>query len=146
MTVGELSRRTGTPVKALRRYEHLGLVYTVGRSPANYRLFDESSLWCVKVIHDLRGLGLTVSEICDLAATYLGKPDQPIGPHLAERLRVVRARLDERIAGLQEVRWRIDDFERSNEEGLTGRTGSDFRATDPRFATAALDPPPGGRR
>jgi DNA-binding transcriptional MerR regulator len=133
MTVGELSRRTGTAVKALRRFEHLGLIYTVGRSSANYRLFDESSLWCVQVIHGLRALGLTVAEIRDLAGIYLGRTDPPIGPQLAERLRTVRARLDDRIAELQEVRRRVDDFERCHEEVLAGRTGSDFRTTDPRF-------------
>jgi MerR family transcriptional regulator, copper efflux regulator len=133
MTVGELSRRTGTPVKALRRYEQLGLIYTVGRSSANYRLFDESALWCIQVIHNLRALGLTVAEISDLAGIYLGKPDLPIGPELAERLRTVRARIDDRIGALQEVRRRMDDFETRYEEELSGRTGSDFRATDPRF-------------
>jgi MerR family copper efflux transcriptional regulator len=133
MTVGELSRRTGTPVKALRRYEQLGLIYTVGRSSANYRLFDESALWCIQVIHNLRALGLTVAEISDLAGIYLGKPDLPIGPELAERLRTVRARIDDRIGALQEVRRRMDDFETCYEEELSGRTGSDFRATDPRF-------------
>jgi MerR family copper efflux transcriptional regulator len=133
MTVGELSRRTGIPLRALRRYEQLGLIYTVGRSPANYRLFDESALWCIQVIHDLRALGLTVAEITDLAGSYLGKPDLPIGPRLAERLRIVRARLDDRIAALEEVRRRMDDFETCYEDELAGRSGSDFRATDPRF-------------
>jgi len=41
MTIGALSRRTGVPVKALREYEDLGLIYTVGRSAGNYQLFDE---------------------------------------------------------------------------------------------------------
>jgi DNA-binding transcriptional MerR regulator len=30
MTIGALSRRTGVPVKALRTYEDMGLLYTVG--------------------------------------------------------------------------------------------------------------------
>ncbi|GAA3137054.1 hypothetical protein JOF29_000040 [Kribbella aluminosa] len=44
MTVGELSRRTAVPVKTLREYTDLGLIYTIGRSPANYRLFDADAL------------------------------------------------------------------------------------------------------
>jgi DNA-binding transcriptional MerR regulator len=43
MTIGALSRRTGIPVKALRTYEDMGLIYTVGRSPGNYRLFDDEA-------------------------------------------------------------------------------------------------------
>ena len=44
MTIGELARRSGSSVKSLRRYEGMGLIYTVGRSSARYRLFDENAL------------------------------------------------------------------------------------------------------
>ena len=44
MTVGQLSRRTGVPIKVLREYERLGFIYTLGRSDSNYRLFDDSAL------------------------------------------------------------------------------------------------------
>src|SRR5260370_5691198 len=108
MTIGALSRRTGVPVKALREYEDLGLIYTVGRSPGNYRLFDDEALWCVRVLGTLRGLGLTVAEIRGLAATYLRRSDQPSGPRLAEVLRAVRARTASRTAGLRELLRRID--------------------------------------
>jgi hypothetical protein len=50
MTVGELSRRTGLSIKAIREYEALGLIYSAGRSEGNYRLFDETALWCAQVI------------------------------------------------------------------------------------------------
>lgn len=133
MTVGELARRTGTTVKALREYEAMGLVYSAGRSGGNYRLFDDSALWCVRVIHTLRGLGLTLAEIAALADVYLGRPDEPIGPHLAERLRAVRGRIDAQIAQLQQVRQRIDEFETAHPDELRGRSGADFRDNDPTF-------------
>lgn len=47
MTIGQLASRTGVSIRALGRYTDAGLVYTVGRSPANYRLYDESAVWCV---------------------------------------------------------------------------------------------------
>jgi hypothetical protein len=56
MTIGTLSRRTGVRVKALRAYEDMGLIYTVGRSPGNYRLFGDEALWCVGVVGALRAL------------------------------------------------------------------------------------------
>jgi MerR family copper efflux transcriptional regulator len=83
MTIGALSRRTGVPVKALREYEDLGLIYTAGRSSGNYRLFDEEALWCVGVIATLTGLGMTLAEIGDLAASYLQRSGEPISPRLA---------------------------------------------------------------
>ncbi len=54
MTIGQLARLTGVSIKALREYAQLGFIYTLGRSESNYRLFDESALWCVQVIHITR--------------------------------------------------------------------------------------------
>jgi MerR family transcriptional regulator, copper efflux regulator len=132
MTIGELSRRTGMPVRALREYEDMGLIYTVGRSPGNYRLFDESAQWCVGAIRGLRSLGLTVAEIREVAGIYLGRPDQPIGPHLASRLRAARARTDARIDELQSLRRRIDGFEASHAAELAGLGDPGLCAGDPR--------------
>jgi DNA-binding transcriptional MerR regulator len=70
MTVGELSRHTGVTVKALRTYTDWGLIYTAGRSPANYRLYDSDAQGCVHLIGELRGLGLTLAQIRDLFAEY----------------------------------------------------------------------------
>jgi MerR family copper efflux transcriptional regulator len=131
MTIGALSRRTGVPVKALREYEGLGLIYTVGRSAGNYRLFDEEALWCVGVIGTLRGLGLTLAEIRELAASYLERSDEPIGPRVAEVLDAVQARIESRIAGLGEVLRRIDDYRSQFADQLADR--ADFRALDPHF-------------
>jgi DNA-binding transcriptional MerR regulator len=139
MTVGALSRRTGTPARALRAWTDTGLVYSAGRSPAGYRLYDESALWCVAVIGELRGLGLTIAEIRDLAAVYLGRPGEPVGPHLAALLRRARDRADARIASLQDLRERIDLALARDE-----LAGDALRHTDPRRG-AMLDLAPGGK-
>ena len=57
----------------------------------------------IEVIRGLRSLGLTVAEISEVASVYLARTDQPIGPHLAERLAAARARIDARIGELQEL-------------------------------------------
>ena len=130
MTIGSLSRRTGVPVKTLRTYEDLGLIYTVGRSPGNYRLFGEEALWCVGVVTGLRGLGLTLDEICRVAAGYLRDTAEPAGPRLATLLQAVRARTEQHIAELQERLQRIDEFEVAWAAELAG--AADFHAQDPR--------------
>jgi MerR family transcriptional regulator, copper efflux regulator len=116
MTVGALSRRTGTPARALRAWTDMGLVYSAGRSP-----------------------GLTIAEIRDLAAVYLGRPGEPVGPHLAALLRRARDRADARIASLQDLRERIDQALARDE-----LAGDALRHTDPRLG-AALDLAPGGK-
>ena len=117
MTVGELSRRTGVPVKTLRQYADWGLVYTVGRSRSGYRLFDSEALWCVDMIGRLRALGLTLAEIRDLTNLYL-EGSEAFGSHLAERLHISRGRLTARIEELRQTLRRIDEFEAAYSDEL----------------------------
>jgi len=132
MTIGQLSRRTGVPIKTLREYEQLGLIYTLGRSESNYRLFDEEALWCVQVIRTMRSLGLTLKEIQDLAALYLERPDEPIGPHFGEKLEAALARIEARISDLQALRQRIRDFQSAHAAELAGETELGLFGSDPR--------------
>lgn len=130
MTIGELSARTGVPVKRLRRYDDLGFLYTVGRSAGNFRLYDASAQWCVHAVETWRSLGLTLNEIGDLTEAYLTRPDEPIGPHIARQLHTVRQRTRARVAELTQLLDRIEKFETSNRAALAGER--DFRETDPR--------------
>ncbi|MFD0900095.1 MerR family transcriptional regulator [Actinomadura sediminis] len=118
MTVGELSRQTGVPVKTLRAYTDLGLIYTLGRSPAGYRLYTADALWCVRFIDQLRGLGLTVAEIRELTTAHLHGPDTPVGAHLAELLHRSRERLRQRIAAQQQTLNRIEKFQAEHRADL----------------------------
>jgi MerR family copper efflux transcriptional regulator len=136
MTVGELGRRTGLSVKAIRRYEALGLIYSAGRSAGNYRLFDESALWCAQVIESLRSLGLTIKEIDRLGRAYLSRPDEPIGPQLAAVLHGAERRIDDRIAELAAVRERIRRYRAQHAAALAGRRDADLFGSDPRRRAA----------
>ena len=61
MRVGELARRSGTTIRALRYYESLGLV--VPRRTANgYREYDPAAERLVVQIRELTALGLSVEE------------------------------------------------------------------------------------
>jgi MerR family copper efflux transcriptional regulator len=137
MTVGELALRTGVSAKAIREFEGLGLIYTAGRSEANYRLFDESAIWCVQTIGNLRGLGLTIKEIRQLAAIYLDRPDEPIGPRLAELLDQAETRIAQRRDQLEVIQRRIRDFRAANSAALAGRSDADLATADPRRTRAA---------
>jgi len=130
MTVGELARRTGMSPKAIREFEGLGLIYKAGRSEANYRLFDEPAIWCVQMIGNLRSLGLTINEIRQLAAVYLDRPGEPIGPRLAELLDRAEQRIEQRRQELDLIQSRIREFRAANSAALAGR--SDLTDGDPR--------------
>lgn len=132
MTVGELSARTGLPAKAIRELEGRGLIYSAGRSASNYRLFDESALWCAATIRNLRALGLTIKEIEELADTYLGRPADPIGPELARFLDMVEHRIAERMEQVQGASRRLEDFRKIHALALAGAKNHDFATSDPR--------------
>lgn len=107
MTIGALAKRTGVSIRLLREYDRLGLLYTMGRSQGNYRLFDDTATWCVRQINAARALGLTLKEVGELCAYRERHPAAPIGPQLRKMLRHALARVDERVADLLAVRGRI---------------------------------------
>jgi DNA-binding transcriptional MerR regulator len=136
MTIGQLSRRTGLSIKAIRQYEALGLIYSAGRSDGNYRLFDESALWCAQVIETLRSLGLTIKEIDRLARAYLRCPDESIGPRLAALLDAAERRVEDRIAEVAAVRGRIRRYRAQHAAALAGGSDGDLFGSDPRQRAA----------
>jgi len=119
MTIGDLARRTGVAVKVLRRQQDLGLIYTRGRSPAGYRLFDENALWCVRIVPGLRDLGLTEAEIQHLAQ-HCDQNPALVGPPLAALLHRSRGRIDARIHELEQQRQLIDAFQHRYRDALGG--------------------------
>ena len=136
MTVGELSRRTGLSIKAIREYEALGLIYSAGRSEGNYRLFDDTALWCARVIGEMRSVGLTIKEIKQLADAYFAHPDEPIGPKIADALDRAEQRIDAQLEELEGLRRRIAAYRSDHAASLAGHD-PDFAASDPRRSPSA---------
>ncbi|MFJ2899421.1 MerR family transcriptional regulator [Streptomyces sp. NPDC087218] len=62
-SIGELSRRTGLPVRTLRFYSDSGVVAPTTRSPAGYRLYDHDALLRLELLRTLRELGLDLATI-----------------------------------------------------------------------------------
>jgi len=62
-TIGELARRTGLTVKAIRFYSDRGLVPPTDRSPAGYRRYDVAAVARLDLVRSLRELGLDLGTI-----------------------------------------------------------------------------------
>ena len=131
MTIGQLARRTGVSIRALRQYDGLGLIYGLGRSGSNYRLFDESALWCLQIVGRLRSLGLTLKEIQDICAVYVHQ-GEPIGPYLRQKLDRALDRIEARIAELREIRHRVRRFRAEHGGALAGEADLELYSSDPR--------------
>ncbi len=104
--IGEIARRTGLSVSAIRFYEDKRLIEPV-RSGGNQRRFLRSDIRRLSFILIAQRLGLSLTEI----EAELAKLPQGRTPTTQDWLAIsaaIRARLDQRIAELIRTRDRLD--------------------------------------
>jgi DNA-binding transcriptional MerR regulator len=63
MRIGELAKRAGVSVQAVRFYERRRLMRTPRRTAAGYRIYNEKDLESVTVIKKMQRFGFRLSEI-----------------------------------------------------------------------------------
>ncbi|MFJ6760555.1 MULTISPECIES: MerR family transcriptional regulator [unclassified Streptomyces] len=164
-SIGELSRRTGLPVRTIRFYSDSGVVAPTTRSPAGYRLYDLDALLRLELLRTLRELGMDLATIqrvldrelsvAEVAAAHADATDVQIRA-LQLRRSVLRAvagggagpeetKLMHRLTQLsgEERRRLIDDFL----EGTFGTVDADpAAAAMVRAATPDLPEDPSGEQ
>jgi DNA-binding transcriptional MerR regulator len=94
LTIGELSRRTGVPVKTLRFYSDEGLLPLAGRTSSRYRLYATEALVRIGLIRTLRDAGLSIDSINKVLLREMS---------LADALRLRLAAVEAHVASLQRV-------------------------------------------
>ena len=106
LTIGELARRTGLSVSAIRFYEARGLVGAI-RTGGNQRRFLRSDIRRLSFALIAQRCGLTLGEIGkEMASLPDGRaPNKADWQSISERL---RATLDARIALLERTLERLD--------------------------------------
>ena len=106
LSIGELARRTGLSVSAIRFYEARGLVSAI-RTSGNQRRFVRSDIRRLSFAMIGQRLGLSLGEIqAELAMLPHGRaPTQADWQAISAR---VRGRLDETIALLEKTRDLLD--------------------------------------
>lgn len=106
LSIGDLARRTGLSVSAIRFYESRGLVRAV-RTSGNQRRFLRSDIRRLSFALIAQQLGLTLAEIeAELATLPLDRaPTQGDWRRISEH---IRGGLDARIAMLQRTRDKLD--------------------------------------
>lgn len=106
LPIGVVAERTGLAVSAVRFYEQQGLI-SAERAPSGHRRFPRSTIRRVSFVLACQRLGYALSEI---AAHLDSLPDgrTPTDADWEELAARFRVDLDERIAGLVELRDRLD--------------------------------------
>jgi len=106
LSIGDLARRTGLTVSAIRFYESRGLVRAV-RTAGNQRRFLRSDIRRLSFALIAQQLGLSLGEIeAELATLPQGRaPTRDDWRRISERVQGV---LDARIAMLERTREKLD--------------------------------------
>lgn len=106
LTVGEVARRSGVAVSALRYYETVGLIKS-RRSEGNHRLYPRSVLRRIAVIKVAQRTGLSLQEIREGLAEL---PDwrTPTRADWMKMSQAWKAELEERIARLMRLRDQLE--------------------------------------
>ena len=106
LPIGDLARRTGLSVSAIRYYEGKGLIEP-HRTGGNQRRFLRSDIRRLSFILIAQRLGLTLGEIeAQLISLPHGRP--PNARDWSAISRAIRDQLDARIAELERARDNLD--------------------------------------
>lgn len=107
MKIGELAKRTGVSVRALRYYEEKGVLQP-DRTPSGYRLFDDPDVQTVAHIRTLLAAGLGMDLIGEILSCM--SDDSLLLDDCRERLRHERRRMTDDIDRLAHARSLLDDL------------------------------------
>ncbi|MEV4187406.1 MerR family transcriptional regulator [Streptosporangium canum] len=93
-SIGDLARRTGLTVKAIRFYSDRGIVPPTDRSPAGYRLYGIDAVARLDLVRTLRDLGLDLPTIRRVVDREISLPEVAAAhaEALAVRIRTLRLR------------------------------------------------------
>ncbi len=104
--IGELARRTGASVRAIRHYDGHGLL-TSSRSANGYRVFPESCIAQVRQIRRLIGTGFSIEEIRRFPDCMRLIEGAQMCPDTAEAHRRRLHRIERQLAELERRRTRL---------------------------------------
>ena len=139
LPIGEVARRTGVAVSAIRFYEERGFVSAHRRAGGN-RLFARADIRRIAFVQAAQALGFSLAEI-GAALDTLPAGKAPTKRDWTRLSTGFRRALDERIAAMERLREKLDGcigcgclsltdcalYNRDDEAALTGPGARDLR-------------------
>ncbi len=109
VSIGEVARRSGSSVRAVRYYEQHGLI-GARRTPAGHRRFPPEAIETTRRIRLLLDAGLPLAVAAQVMPCFVdegARLEACVAEHLSRRLQTVQDRmdeLDEQRASLERLR------------------------------------------
>lgn len=114
MRIGELARKVGVNPKTVRYYESIGLLPSVERTSAGYRIYGEDDADRMGFIKAAQRLGMRLDEIAEALA--LRDADQRPCGYVRRVLHDHVVGIDNRIAELRHLRTQLLDLDARADE------------------------------
>ena len=117
LKIGEVSKRSGIGVEALRFYEKSGLLDRPGRTFSGYRVYDETVLERLAFVKKAQVLGFSLEEIKQLIA-HKRKGENPcdeVRAIVKVRLEELNERIEQLLQYRDELSEALADWEKTGE-------------------------------
>jgi DNA-binding transcriptional MerR regulator len=108
LRISQLAERSGFRPSALRYYEQVGLLEAAERTPAGYRIYEESAVPRLQFIDRAKQLGLPLEEIRELVAVWDGGLCAHVRDRLARRITAKSGEVRSRIRELTGFAAQLD--------------------------------------
>ncbi|PKF81503.1 MerR family transcriptional regulator [Vibrio sp. vnigr-6D03] len=115
MYIGELSKKTGVSVKAIRHYEDIALIKSPQRD-GKYRVYDDSYVQVLGMIKAAKGLGFTLEELRTIAKAKSQEGLVPMDLLKAElqkkrtNILIKKAELEKRLEEMDELEISVQHY------------------------------------
>ncbi|MDP2571809.1 MerR family transcriptional regulator [Vibrio penaeicida] len=115
MYIGELSKKTGVSVKAIRHYEDIALIKSPQRD-GKYRVYDDSYVQVLGMIKAAKGLGFTLEELRTIAKAKSQEGLVPMDLLKAElqkkrtNILIKKAELEKRLKEMDELEISVQHY------------------------------------
>ncbi len=108
LRIGEVSRRSGLPVKTIRFYSEEGLIHPSGRSEGGYRLYGEEVFEELTLIRTLKSMEIPLQDVRQILESR--RSGFCTCTALQERIRGKAGEIEQKIAALHDLRLELQNL------------------------------------
>jgi DNA-binding transcriptional MerR regulator len=112
LKIGELAKRTGKSVRAIRFYEELGLIQSASHTKGGFRLFEHDDVRKIGLVDKFHQLGFSLEEISQIVRAFR---TSGTGDEAQKKLRPM---LEKTLQTIQEKTALLETFKHEVENSL----------------------------